>query len=62
MIGVELAVKAGVKHLCMFHTEPVLDDETLDKILEDTKRYAALYADSSSLKISLAYDGLIIEV
>jgi len=62
IIAVELAVKAGVKHLCMFHSEPVLGDETLDKILEDTKRYAELYADSYSLKISLAYDGLKIEV
>ncbi len=62
MVGVELAVRAGVKHLCMYHGEPTHSDETLDKILRDTIRYASIYDDSYPLRISLAYDGLEIEV
>jgi phosphoribosyl 1,2-cyclic phosphodiesterase len=62
MVGVELAIRAGVKHLCMFHTEPVHDDPTLDKILKDTRSYARMYNHSYPLKISMAYDGMIIDV
>jgi len=62
MVGVEIAVRAGIKHLCLFHNDPAHDDETLDKTLHDAEKYASLYADAYKLKISLAYDGLEIEV
>ena len=62
MLGVELAVRGNVKHLCMFHSEPTHDDEILDKILKNTEDYASLYDKSYPLKISLAFDGLTIEV
>jgi phosphoribosyl 1,2-cyclic phosphodiesterase len=62
IIAVELSVKSGVKHLCIYHNEPTLDDERLDKFLEDTRKYLRLYAEDYSLKIDLAYDGLEIEV
>jgi phosphoribosyl 1,2-cyclic phosphodiesterase len=62
IIAVELSVKAGVKHLCIYHNEPTLDDEKLDKFLEDTRKYLKLYAEDYLLKIDLAYDGLEIEV
>lgn len=62
IIGVELSVRAGVKHLCLYHNEPTLDDAKLDKFLEETRRYASLYAESNPLNISLAYDGFVIEI
>jgi ribonuclease BN (tRNA processing enzyme) len=62
IMAVELSVKSRVKHLCIYHNEPTLDDERLDNFLEDTRGYLILYAEAHSLKIDLAYDGLEIEV
>jgi len=62
MVGVELAVRAKVKHLCMFHSEPTHDDETLDKLLHNTRKYARLHDESYPLEVSLAYDGLEIDI
>jgi len=60
MIGVELAQLAGVKHLVMYHHEPVNDDQTLEKILAETRRYEEISRpeQKQKLKISSAYDGL----
>jgi phosphoribosyl 1,2-cyclic phosphodiesterase len=62
MVGVEIAVRSNVKHLCLFHSEPTHDDAALHKTLGEAEKYAALYADASALKISLAYDGLEIDL
>ncbi|WP_207680018.1 MBL fold metallo-hydrolase [Desulfonema magnum] len=62
MIAVELAVRAGVKHLCMYHSEHTYSDATIDKMLRETKRYASIYDDSYRLRISHAFDGMEIEV
>jgi len=62
IIAVELSVKSGVKHLCIYHNEPTLDDEKLDRFLDETRKYLRLYSEESPLKIDLAYDGLEIEV
>lgn len=58
MLGVELAVWAGVKRLCLFHNEHTCDDTELDRFLEETRKYLHLYAGDSPLAIDLAYDGL----
>ncbi len=60
--GVEIASQAGVKHLCLFHSDPNNDDGKLEKLGRETQRYADLVPDSSSLKVTLAYDGLRINV
>lgn len=62
ILGVELALRAGVRHLCLFHNEHTCDDEALDQFLNDTRQYLRLIDKSSSLKIDLAYDGLEIEI
>lgn len=62
IMGVELSVKTDVKHLCIFHNEPTLDDERLDQFLDDTRRYLKIFAESSPLKIDIAYDGMQIEI
>ncbi len=62
IIAVELSVKAGVKHLCIYHNEPTFDDERLDEFLEDTRRYLKIYAETSPLVIDVAFDGMHIEL
>ena len=62
ILGVELALRAGVRRLCLFHNEHTCDDEALDQFLNDTRQYLRLIDDSSTLKIDLAYDGLEIEI
>lgn len=62
LTGVELAQRAGVGHLCLFHLDPLWSDEALDKVLEDTKRLALLMDEGGPLEVSVAYDGLVIEL
>jgi phosphoribosyl 1,2-cyclic phosphodiesterase len=62
LLGVELSVAADVRHLCLFHNEPLCDDESLDKFLQDTRNYLKIYSDNSPLTIDLAYDGLELDV
>ena len=42
IMGVELAMRAGVNHLCLFHSEPTASDEQLEQIETSTRRYAHL--------------------
>jgi len=62
IVGVELCQMAGVKHLCMFHHEPAFDDAAIDKVLADTRRFEEITRAEVPLKISAAYDGLVIEL
>lgn len=62
LLGVELAVRAGVQRLCLFHNEHTFDDEALDQFLNDTRKYLQILDSSSRLEIYLAYDGLEIEI
>ncbi len=62
IIGVELAVKAGVKRLCLFHSEHSYNDKILEQLLKDTRRYLKIRDASSSLEIYLAYDSLEISI
>ena len=61
IIAVELSGLAGVKTLCLFHQEPVLDDFQLHKFLEDTREFADL-VESKPDKIIMAQDGLCIDL
>jgi phosphoribosyl 1,2-cyclic phosphodiesterase len=58
MVAVELAQMSGVKHLVLFHHEPIHDDGTIDTILAETRRYAELHRSDAPLLITSAYDGL----
>lgn len=62
IMGVELALRASVRRLCLFHNEHTWSDETLDKFLKATRQYLRAMDNSSPLKIDLAYDGLEIEI
>ncbi|NPU83748.1 MAG: MBL fold metallo-hydrolase [Syntrophaceae bacterium] len=62
LTGVELAVRAGVKRLCLFHTEHSYPDEMIEQFHQDTRKYLKIHAESHPLEILAAYDGLLIEL
>ncbi len=71
VMGVELAARAGVKTLAIFHHEPTSSDQALDEFLFNTRMYCNIYHQEAGKKLGpelypkkiiLAYDGLDIEV
>ena len=60
IVGVDLCRMAGVRHLCLFHHEPVHSDEAIAGILTETQRYEALARrdHANVLRVSAAYDGM----
>jgi phosphoribosyl 1,2-cyclic phosphodiesterase len=58
MVAVELAQLAGVKHLVLYHHEPMFDDRTIETILGETRRYEEISRQGDPLTITSAYDGL----
>jgi ribonuclease BN (tRNA processing enzyme) len=58
VIGVELCQMARVRHLCLYHHEPVADDAALDALLAETQRLEAITRSGHGLRVSAAYDGL----
>ncbi|MFH1081537.1 MAG: MBL fold metallo-hydrolase [Pseudomonadota bacterium] len=60
--AVELAVRADVRHLCLFHSEHTYSDERLEQFLVETCDYLKIHAAGHHLKIDLAADGLEIEI
>jgi phosphoribosyl 1,2-cyclic phosphodiesterase len=61
-VGVELCQLARVKHLCLFHHEPINDDATIARILRETRRLEEITRRERGLEVSAAYDGLEIAV
>jgi ribonuclease BN (tRNA processing enzyme) len=45
LTAVELAVQAGVKRLCLFHTEHSYSDEVIDQFCRDTRKYLKIHAE-----------------
>jgi phosphoribosyl 1,2-cyclic phosphodiesterase len=62
IIGVDLCLRAHARHLCMFHHEPIYDDAMLYNVLQETVRYEEIARQTYALKVSMAYDGLVIEL
>lgn len=58
VVGVEICQMARAKHLMLFHHDPVLNDETLVAMLEETRRFEAITRGDHLVQISSAYDGL----
>lgn len=56
--GIEIAKRAAVKHLLLFHHDPALDDQRLDEIVVESQRYASHYRPDVPLTVGAAYDGL----
>ena len=62
VVGVELAHLARVKHLCMYHHEPIFDDAKLVAVLRETRRLEELTRGDHRVEISSAWDGMEITV
>ena len=62
VVGLELCQMAGAKKLCLFHHEPVYDDDRIDAILAETIRFEEITRTGNRLEIVTAYDGLVIDV
>ena len=71
VMGVELASRAKVKTLALFHHEPTNSDAQLEEFLFNTRMYNNIYQqeaprrsrnDNYPKEIILAYDGLVLEV
>lgn len=63
MIGVELCQLANVKHLVLYHHEPINDDHAIAAIEAESKRLEEITrGDLPPLKITSAFDGLELEI
>lgn len=62
VVGVEIAQFAGVGHLCLFHHEPGNSDAALDRILAETRRLEAMSRTGTAVRVSAAYDGMVVEL
>lgn len=63
MVGVELCHIADAKRLAMFHHEPIFDDQKLDEILAETRRYEEIMrGEHNPLEVISAHDGMEIDL
>ncbi len=71
VMAVELAARARVKKLVLFHHDPTNDDERLDEFLYNTRMYGEIYHQETGRHfnalrfpedIALAYDGMELEL
>jgi len=62
IVGVDLCLRAGVRHFCMFHHEPAYSDDMIHQVLMETRRYAELIGEGRPMEITSAYDDMVITV
>ncbi|NIO10315.1 MAG: MBL fold metallo-hydrolase, partial [Deltaproteobacteria bacterium] len=62
MVGVDIALKANIKRLILFHHEPSYSDEKLQEIYDKTIRYYEMIKGNRSLEIIMAREGLEMEI
>jgi phosphoribosyl 1,2-cyclic phosphodiesterase len=62
VMGVELCHAAGAKRLCLFHHEPVNDDERIEAILQETLRFEEITRTGQPLAVTAAFDGLVVDL
>ena len=58
LVAIDLCRQAGAKRLALFHHDPALDDEEVQRMHEDSLRYEKLSRESVPLQVLCAYDGL----
>jgi phosphoribosyl 1,2-cyclic phosphodiesterase len=58
--AVALAVEAGCRRLILFHHEPEHDDEALDRLVADTRQFAA--ENGGKLEVEAAAEGMELEL
>jgi ribonuclease BN (tRNA processing enzyme) len=57
---VALALKAGVRHLCLFHHDPSHDDKKIDAFVKRTRQMVAKA--KSKMKVDAAREGMVIQL
>jgi phosphoribosyl 1,2-cyclic phosphodiesterase len=62
MVGVDIALKANIKKLVLFHHEPSYNDEKLREIYDKTVRYYEMIKGERNLHIIMAREGLEMEI
>ncbi|HEY3179111.1 MAG TPA: MBL fold metallo-hydrolase [Casimicrobiaceae bacterium] len=62
IVGVELCQRACARHLCLFHHEPASSDDTIARVLADTRRYEEITRTGAALRVTAAYDGMEIDL
>lgn len=62
--AVELAHRANVKRMALFHSEHTFDDYQISEFLEKTRKYSELHTgeNKNGLEIFTAYEGLEVEL
>jgi phosphoribosyl 1,2-cyclic phosphodiesterase len=58
VVGVELCQLARARRLCLFHHEPISDDERLAALLAETRRLEEITRRDHRVEVLAAYDGL----
>lgn len=61
-IATDIALKANVKKLVMFHHDPSYDDEKLDAVYLRALNYKEMFDKNNQLEIVMAYEGLEIDI
>jgi phosphoribosyl 1,2-cyclic phosphodiesterase len=61
-IATDIALKCGVKKLVLFHHDPSYSDEKLDAVILRALKYKEMMDRQSLLEITIAYEGLELEV
>jgi phosphoribosyl 1,2-cyclic phosphodiesterase len=62
VVGLELCQLARARHLVLYHHEPVFDDHRIHQIFQETIRLEEITRQEHPVKVSAAYDGLVIDV
>ncbi len=62
LIGVDMALRANVKRMFLYHFDPTYSDDEVQEILDSTLSYASMDPVRPSCKIELAIEGLELEV
>lgn len=62
MIGVDMAARANVKRIILFHYEPRYSDRKVQEILDTTLNYVAMDPARPRCKVELAIEGLEFEI
>ena len=62
IVGVELCQLAQVRHLCLFHHEPVHGDQAIENVLEETRRFEEITRTGKPLVVTAAFDGMEIDL
>ncbi|HKW94095.1 MAG TPA: MBL fold metallo-hydrolase [Methylomirabilota bacterium] len=58
VVGVEMCQLARARRLCLYHHEPIFDDERIATLLAETRRLEEITRGDHRVEVLAAYDGL----